>query len=108
MQANLNDKNIIEKSKALLLMKEVPFSLGELKVMDIYLSRINARHETERTVYFTKKEYEKLMGISEVKPDILAKYVESLQKKVIYLPDKDSKKRLEIIYLIWLFSLLSK
>lgn len=91
MIKNLAEKNLIEKSKALLLMKEVPFNLCELKVLETYLSKINARDDTQRTVTFSKKEYEKLMEISEVKSTALKKYVESLQGKIIYLPDEDKK-----------------
>lgn len=91
MSKKLKEKNIVEKSKALLLMKEVPFNLCELKVLETYLSKINARDDTQRTVTFTKKEYEELMGISEVKSSALRKYVESLQGKTIYLPDENNE-----------------
>lgn len=87
----VEEKNALEESKALLLMKEVPFNLYELKVLETYLSKINARDDTQRTVTFSKKEYEELMGISEVKSTALKKYVESLQGKIIYLPDEDKK-----------------
>ena len=41
----LDGSYIVEKSRPLMLMKTVPFSLGELKVLDTYLSRINAEKE---------------------------------------------------------------
>ena len=39
---NLDAKYWVEKSDPLFLMRSVPFSLGELKILDTYISRINA------------------------------------------------------------------
>lgn len=88
---NLVDTYIVEKSRPLMLMKEVPFELGELKVLDTYLSRINARDPEATTVRFSKEEYETLMGIERMRPERLGKYVDSLMGKTITVPDKDSR-----------------
>ena len=87
----LNNKYIVEKSRALVLMKEVPFSLGELKVLDTYLSRINARDPDATTVRFTKEEYEDLMGIERMHTTRLEKYVTSLMSQTVTIPDKNAK-----------------
>lgn len=84
----LEDDYIVEKSRPLMLMKEVPFALGELKVLDTYLSRINARDPDATTVRFSKEEYEDLMGIERMRPERLDKYVTALHGKVVKVPDE--------------------
>lgn len=83
----LEPEYIVEKSRPLMLMKEVPFALGELKVLDTYLSRINARDHDATTVRFSKEEYEDLMGIERMRPERLEKYVKSIMSKTVTLPD---------------------
>lgn len=68
-------------------MKPVPFGLGELKVLDTYLSRINARNEECCTVSFSKEEFEDLMGIERMRTERLAKYVDSLMGKTVTVPE---------------------
>lgn len=84
----LNEEFIVEKSRPLMLMRDVPFSLGELKVLDTYISRINSRDPSHRTVRFSKEEYEKLMGIERMRPERLNKYIIQLQGRVVVVPDK--------------------
>lgn len=88
---NLDDDYIVEKSRPLMLMREVPFSLGELKVLDTYLSRINARDPEATTVRFSKDEYEHLMDIERMRPERLQKYVESIMQKTISVPDENAR-----------------
>jgi plasmid replication initiation protein len=66
-------------------MRTVPFSLGELKILDTYISRINAADESRTTVIFTKEEYEELMGITSVDYRTLKKYTEGMLGKVVTL-----------------------
>lgn len=83
----LEEAYIVEKSRPLMLMKEVPFALGELKILDTYLSRINARDPAATTVRFSKEEYEDLMGIERMRPERLEKYVKSIMEKTVSVPD---------------------
>lgn len=85
--SGLRDENIVEKSRPLLLMQPVPFGLGELKVLDTYLSRINARNEECCTVSFSKEEFEDLMGIERMRTERLSKYVDSLMGKTVTVPE---------------------
>lgn len=87
---NLDPKYWVQKSDPLVLMRSVPFSLGELKILDTYISRINAADNTRRTVIFTKEEYEELMGLTAANYRALAKHTEGLLGKVVTLemPDK--------------------
>ncbi len=87
LKNGLRDENIVEKSRPLLLMKPVPFGIGELKVLDTYLSRINARNEECCTVSFSKEEFEDLMGIERMRTERLAKYVDSLMGKTVTVPE---------------------
>lgn len=88
-EGNLRDGNVVQKSEPLLLMRSVPFELGELKVLDTYLSRINSHEPTSITVTFTKAEYEELMGLNNVDMRTLRKYTKSMLQKVVDLPMSD-------------------
>lgn len=90
LEGSLNEEHIIQKSRPLLRMKKSPFSLGELKVLDTYLSRINSHDENCRTVKFTKEEYEDLMGIERMHPKRLEKYVDCLMSQSVTLPHEQS------------------
>lgn len=90
IKSRLSETYVVEKSRSLMLMKEVPFGLGELKVLDTYLSRINARDPNATTVRFSKEEYEDLMGIERMHPERLAKYVKSIMSKIVSVPDKNT------------------
>ena len=91
IQGNLDPKYWVQKSDPLVLMRSVPFSLGELKILDTYISRINAKDPTRRTVIFTKEEYEDLMGLSCVDYRTLQKHTKGILSKVVELqmPNKD-------------------
>lgn len=91
MTGNLDPKYWVQKSDPLVLMRSVPFSLGELKILDTYISRINAADDTRRTVIFTKEEYEELMGLTCVDYRTLQKHTKSLLSKVVELemPNKE-------------------
>ena len=87
----LNPKYWVQKSDPLVLMRSVPFSLGELKLLDTYISRINAADDTRRTVIFTKEEYEALMGLTCVDYRTLKKHTGGMLGKVVTLemPNKE-------------------
>lgn len=87
----LDPKNWVQKSDPLVLMRTVPFSLGELKILDTYISRINAGDDSRRTVIFTKEEYEQLMGLTCADYRTLQKNTKGILSKVVELemPDKE-------------------
>lgn len=93
---NLNTKYLVQKSDPLLLMRSVPFSLGELKILDTYISRINADDDTHRTVIFTKEEYEELMGLTCVDYRTLKKHTEGMLGKVVSL-EMSNKEYLQFV-----------
>ena len=94
IKGKLDQKYWVQKSDPLVLMRSVPFSLGELKVLDTYISRINASDESRTTVIFTKEEYEELMGISKINAETLKKHTEGLLGKIVTLemPNKSFLK----------------
>lgn len=91
IQGNLDPKYWVQKSDPLVLMRSVPFTLGELKILDTYISRINASDESRTTVIFTKEEYEELMGLTCVDYRTLKKHTGSMLGKVVTLemPNKE-------------------
>lgn len=89
LKGNLKDTYLVQKSEPLLLMRTVPFELGELKILDTYLARINSHDENCRTVTFTKAEYEQLMGLEKCNLNTLKKYTKAMLGKVVELPMPD-------------------
>lgn len=55
--------NLVEKSKALVWAKFRDYTAGELRLLEVYLSRINPRDPESATVQFTLKEYCDFLGI---------------------------------------------
>jgi plasmid replication initiation protein len=86
---NLSKTNVIARSNALIQAENNPYSLGSLKVLDTYLSKINPFDVENRTVAFTKSEYEHLLGISKIPKSRLSLYTDELQKQLVKLPVKD-------------------
>ena len=92
----INENMIVEKSRDLIGMKTPKWKLSELKLLDIYLAKINARDEKSRTVRFTKREYIELMELTEVKAIDLKKNLESLISKTVYIRDKNELDHFKI------------
>lgn len=87
----LDERYIVEKSKALVWAQFQDYSPGELKILDTYLSRINPRDPNASLVTFTKKEYAELMGLdSDIRTEQLKTYTGGLLSNVVTidLPDR--------------------
>ena len=87
----LDEKYIVEKSKALVWAQFQDYSPGELKILDTYLSRIDPRKPDASLVTFTKKEYAELMGLdSDIRTEQLKAYTGGLLSNVVTidLPEK--------------------
>ena len=87
LQDCLRETNVIQKSTPMQSLWKSSLGLGEFKVLDTYLSRIDSHRPERREVMFTKEEFEKLLGISEVKPSALKQYTKALQKEIIEIDD---------------------
>ena len=82
----LSENHLVEKSKALVWAKFKDYGAGELKILDTYLSRINARDPDSSFVTFTKKEYADLMGLdADIRTDQLKGYTSGLLSNVVTL-----------------------
>lgn len=84
--AILDKNNVVSRSNRLLHMKYNPFNLNTLKILDTFLSRINPLDETVRTVAFSKKEYEALIGVKKINIAHLRTYTDQLQDCKVVLP----------------------
>ncbi len=87
----LDERYIVEKSKALVWAQFQDYSPGELKILDTYLSRIDPRNPESSLVTFTKKEYAELMGLdSDIRTEQLKSYTGGLLSNVVTidLPEK--------------------
>jgi len=91
LEGNLSENYLVQKSLPILMMRNDPFTIGELKVLDTYLARINSHDFKSRRVTFTKAEYEKLMGISDVRVDQLKKYTDGVQAKIVEIKISDTR-----------------
>lgn len=82
--AGLSDSHIVEKSKSLVWAKFKDYGTGELKILDTYLSRINARDPDSSFVTFSKREYAELMGIDpDIRTEQLKTYTSGLLSNVV-------------------------
>lgn len=89
IEGKLDTKNLVQKSDPIALMRTVPFTLGELKILDTYISRINADDPQHDTVIFTQKEFEKLLGYNCDYRTLKKSTAAMLQKTVtLTMPDK--------------------
>lgn len=81
----LDNKYWVEKSIPLVWAKFIEFNQKEIKILETYLSRIDARDDGNTEVIFTKREYEQLVDVSEIKPAAMDKYITSFLRKQISL-----------------------
>ena len=80
----LKEEYWVEKSRSLVWAKLQNYSAGELKILDTYLSRIDARRPESVLVTFTKKEYTELMGIDQsMRTSRLKSYTRGLLSNVV-------------------------
>lgn len=101
IKEGLREKNLVQKSTPLQSLWKSSLGLGEFKVLDTYLSRIDSHHPERRKVIFSKDEFEKLLGITEVKPKALQAYTDKLMQQVVSL---DTPTRKQGFHRISLFS----
>ncbi len=87
----LKEKNVIQKSTPLQSLWKSSLGLGEFKILDTYLSRIDSHHPERRKVIFSKDEFEKLFGKNEIKPKTLQKYTDNLMQQIVTLETPQRK-----------------
>lgn len=77
-------EHVIEMSHRLNLMRSEKFCTNELKVLDKYMSRINPRDKSTRKVVFTLKEFQKDLGINDLRYKTLRTNVEALLGRCVF------------------------
>lgn len=69
---------IVQKSNPLLSLNQMDFTLAELKLLDIYLARINSHDPEHRTVRLKKRELENILGVDRIRREELEKRINKL------------------------------
>lgn len=85
------DKLTVQKSKPLFALWQSELTLAEFKILDTYLGRINSHDNEHRTVKFGKGELEELLGVKQLKPQVLDDRLKHLMTTV-RIPDENSKR----------------
>lgn len=85
------DKLTVQKSKPLFALWQSELTLAEFKILDTYLGRINSHDDEHRTVKFEKGELEELLGVKQLKPQVLDDRLKHLMTTV-RIPDEDSNR----------------
>jgi plasmid replication initiation protein len=91
LEGHLNDAYIVEKSRPLFSLWRSEFTLGEFKILDTYLSRIDSHDPQHRTVRFTKAEFEKLLDVERIRPEALKERLKHLISCQVELDEKKIK-----------------
>lgn len=98
----LNENNMVSKSKTIIDLKNLDLNLQELKVLDVYLSKINPKNMDTAKVRFTKKEYCELISVNPnwLKTKRLSKYLQHLfnNSVVEWLDDEQESFKLHHLF----------
>ena len=91
LEGNLSDAYIVEKSRPLFSLWRSEITLAEFKILDTYLSRIDAHDPDHRAVRFSKAEFEELLDIKQIRPDVLMERLKHLLHCQVELDDANRK-----------------
>ena len=79
LEDRIHGSNMVQMAQLLYYqLRNANLSLIELKLIDVYLSRINSHDPTAREVVFKKGELEKLFGVKRIQNEALHKYLDDL------------------------------
>lgn len=90
LEGNLQETHIVQKSRPLFSLWKSDLTLGEFKILDTYLSRINSHNADSRDVGFTKSELEQLLGVTKINQKELDNRLKHLMGYVIRLENPDN------------------
>ena len=93
------DKLTVQKSLPLFSLWRSALTLGEFKILDIYLSRIDSHKPDKRMVCFEKGELEKALGVTKINNTDLKERLKHLMGNVVELPDDTSKTGIRLVTL---------
>ena len=83
--------HIVQKSRPLIMASEIPYTLGQLKILDTYLSRINSHDPESTVVEFDIKEYEQLLGVQRIDRSALIKSLSEIIKIQTTVPYENNE-----------------
>lgn len=92
------ETHLIQKSNPLLSLSETDMTLPELKILDVYLDRIDSHDEEKRTVQFEKGEIEQMLGVSRILKNDLEKRLRHLAQ-VVKVEDETKAKGFKLVSL---------
>lgn len=92
------ETHLIQKSNPLLSLSETDMTLPELKILDVYLDRIDSHNEEKRTVQFEKGEIEQMLGVSRILKEDLEKRLRHLAQ-VVKIEDETDLKGFKLVSL---------
>lgn len=88
--ANISQNNLVEKSKSLVWAKFRDYTAGELRLLEVYLSRINPRDPDSSRVEFTLAEYRELLGLKSLDARKVRPQIEHFLGNTVSIPiDKE-------------------
>ncbi len=82
----ISDNNLVEKSKSLVWAKFRDYTAGELRLLEVYLSRINPRDPDSSRVEFTLAEYRELLGLKSLDARKLKPQIEHFLGNTVSIP----------------------
>lgn len=89
------NKLIVQKVNPLFYLGRSDLSLAELKIMDMYLARINTRNPNQRTIRLTKGQLEEALGVTRINRDDLEQRLRNLHQPIDLA--NGEKKRVHLI-----------
>jgi hypothetical protein len=90
---------LIEKNNLLNEMRANNLTLQELRILSIYLAKINARDPSTKKIRFTLEDFKNIMDLSQVKKSYMIDVVDTLFDKKIHVPAADGRLALVWIHL---------
>lgn len=89
----------IQKSQPLLSLWQSELTLQEFKILDVYLSRIDSHNPDRRTVNFSKRDLEQILGVKRIDGAILESRLEHLMSSLVKISDSDEDKGFRLVTL---------
>ena len=83
LENNLQETNVVQKSKPLFSLWKSELTLSEFKILDTYLSRIDSHKPEQREVIFEKGKLEELLGVKKINKTNLEMRLVHLQKTTV-------------------------
>ena len=84
--SDLFEKAIVQKQNILNELRATNLTLQELRFFSIYLSKINPRDKSTRTVRFKLADFKKIMDFKELKITRLKVTTDNLLTKIVHIP----------------------